>query len=131
MAIGLVIFTVVLAGVLRGITGFGGAMLMTPLLSIVLGGVPAIIIVLVMEAAAALIMVPAVYEDVPLGRLALLTVPACLTVPIGSAVLASLDPSSSRRLIGAAVVVFSSGADERDSLHKKSPLRHGPQALER
>jgi uncharacterized membrane protein YfcA len=37
----------------------------------------------------------------------LLTAPACLTVPIGSAALTSLDPSSSRRLIGAAVVAFS------------------------
>jgi hypothetical protein len=107
VAVGLVIFTVVLAGVLRGITGFGGAMLMTPLLSIVLGGIPAIVVVLVMEAAAALIMVPAIYGDVPIGRLMLLTAPACLTVPIGSAVLTSLDPSSSRRLIGAAVVAFS------------------------
>ncbi|MEH2511057.1 putative membrane protein YfcA [Nitrobacteraceae bacterium AZCC 1564] len=107
MTIGLVIFTVMLAGVLRGITGFGGAMLMTPLLSVVLGGVPAIIIVLAIETAAALIMVPAIYGDVRLGRLILLTAPACLTVPIGSALLTSLDPSSSRRLIGGAVVVFS------------------------
>jgi uncharacterized protein len=104
---GLVVFAVVLAGVLRGITGFGGAMLMTPLLSIVLGGIPAIIVVLIMEAAAALVMVPTLYEDLPLGRLALLVIPACLTVPLGSAVLTILDPSASRRFIGAAVVVSS------------------------
>jgi len=104
---GLVIFVVAIAGILRGTTGFGGAMLMTPPLSIVLGGIPAIVIVLIMEAAAALVMVPALYEYVPIRRLALLTIPACLTVPIGSAVLTSLDSSSSRRLIGGAVVVSS------------------------
>jgi uncharacterized protein len=107
LGIGLVIFAVVLAGVLRGITGFGGAMLMTPLLSIVLGGIPAIIVVLIMEAAAALVMVPAVYQDLPRGRLALLVIPACLTVPLGSVVLTVLDPSASRRFIGAAVVISS------------------------
>lgn len=103
----LVMSVVVLAGVLRGITGFGGAMLMTPPLSILLGGIPAITIVLVLEAAAALIMVPSTYRDVPLGRLALLAIPACLTVPIGSTLLTTLDPSMTRRLIGAVVVIFS------------------------
>jgi uncharacterized membrane protein YfcA len=103
----LVMSVVVLAGVFRGITGFGGAMLMTPPLSILLGGIPAITIVLVLEAAAALIMVPSTYRDVPIQRLALLAIPACLTVPIGSTLLTTLDPSTARRLIGAVVVVFS------------------------
>lgn len=80
---------------------------MTPPLSILLGGIPAITIVLVLEAAAALIMVPSTYQDVPYRRLALLAIPACLTVPIGSTLLTTLDPSMSRRLIGAVVVIFS------------------------
>jgi uncharacterized membrane protein YfcA len=103
----LVIGVVALAGIMRGITGFGGAMLMTPPLGILLGAAPAIVLVLVLEAAAALVMVPAICADLPLKRLALLTVPACVSVPIGSMLLTSLDPSSSRRLIGVVVIVFS------------------------
>jgi uncharacterized membrane protein YfcA len=103
----LVIGIVTLAGMMRGITGFGGAMLMTPSLSILIGAAPAIVLVLVLEAAAALVMLPAIYKDLSLDRLGLLTVPACLSIPIGSTLLAFLDPSSSRRLIGAAVIVLS------------------------
>lgn len=103
----LVMLVVVLAGLLRGITGFGGSMLMMPPLSLLLGGAPAIVISLVLEVVAAVIMVPSTYRDVPFRRLALLAIPACLTVPIGSIVLTNLDPSMSRRLIGVAVVTFS------------------------
>ena len=41
------------AGVMRGITGFGGAMLMTPPLGMLLGAVPAVVISLCLEAVAA------------------------------------------------------------------------------
>jgi hypothetical protein len=103
----LIICIVVLAGIARGITGFGGAMLMTPPLSLLLGGGPAIALVLALEVVAAFVMIPSIYADLPFRRLVLLAVPACLTVPVGSAMLAYLDPSLSRRLIGAVVVIFS------------------------
>jgi uncharacterized membrane protein YfcA len=95
------------AGVMRGITGFGGAMLMTPPLGILLGPAPAVAISLSLEAAAALVMVPAVYKDLPLKQVALLIVPACLAIPFGTKVLIGLDPTLARQMI-AAVVVLSS-----------------------
>jgi len=51
-----VVAVVTLAGVMRGITGFGGAMLMAPPLSTMLGPVPAVVTALTLEAAAALVM---------------------------------------------------------------------------
>ena len=103
----MIVGIVALAGLMRGITGFGGAMLMTPPLSLLLGPAPAIVLVLILETAAALVMLPGIYGDLPVKRLVLLAGPACLMVPVGSTLLAFLDPSSSRRLIGAAVIAFS------------------------
>ena len=95
------------AGVMRGITGFGGAMLMTPPLGILLGAVPAVVISLGLEAAAALVMGPAIYKDLPVRQFSLLIVPACLTIPVGTQLLIGLDAGAARRVIGAMVVFFS------------------------
>ena len=95
------------AGVMRGITGFGGAMLMTPPLGILLGAVPAVVISLGLEAAAALVMGPAIYKDLPVRQFTLLIVPACLTIPVGARVLIGLDAGVARRMIGVMVVIFS------------------------
>ena len=53
-AIAIVIF----AGLVRGTTGFGGAMLMTPVLSVLYPPVSAVVIAHLLETAAALVMFP-------------------------------------------------------------------------
>jgi uncharacterized protein len=103
----LVAVIVGLAGIMRGITGFGGAMLMTPPLGLLLGPVPAVVISLSLEAAAALVMGPATYKDLPVRQFALLIVPACLTIPIGTQLLVGFDAGTARRVIGAMVVISS------------------------
>ena len=95
------------AGLMRGITGFGGAMLMTPPLGILLGPVPAVVISLGLEAIAALIMVPSIRKDLPLKQFALLIVPASLAIPIGTQVLVGVDAVLGRRMIGAMVTISS------------------------
>ena len=45
-------------GLVRGITGFGGAMMMAPMLSVLIGPVPTVVTALVSETAAALVMFP-------------------------------------------------------------------------
>ena len=98
---------VMLAGFMRGITGFGGAMLMAPPLSILLGPVPAVFIALTLEVSAALVMFPDALPKSNLRTLAYLTVPAVFTVPIGGYLLLTLDPVIARRMISGVVVVFS------------------------
>jgi uncharacterized protein len=98
---------VMLAGCMRGITGFGGAMLMAPPLSILLGPVPAVVIALTLEISAALVMFPDALPKINLRALAYLTVPAVFTVPIGGYLLLTLDPGIARRMIAGVVVVFS------------------------
>ncbi len=98
---------VTVAGLFRGITGFGGAMLMTPMLSVLMGPVPAVVTALILEIAAALVMFP---DAIPKARwrlLSYLIVPAIFTVPLGGYVLLTVDPAIARKMIGAVVVFFS------------------------
>lgn len=99
---------VALAGLGRGTTGFGGAMLMTPLLSVLIGPVPAVVIALILEIAAALVMFPEALPIVRWRTLSYLTLPAFVTVPIGGYLLLTLDPAIARKAIAVVVIVFSS-----------------------
>jgi hypothetical protein len=105
----LVVMVVTLAGLMRGITGFGGAMLMAPPLSFVIGPVPTVVTALILETAAALVMFPDAWPKINKRILLYLTIPACFSVPIGGYLLLTLDPLIARRVIAAVVVVFSLG----------------------
>src|SRR5215470_3617676 len=99
---------VIVAGLVRGTTGFGGAMLMTPVLSVLYPPVNAVVIALLLETAAALVMFP---DAVPKARsrtLLYLTLPAVFTVPLGGYLLLTLDPSVARKVISGVVILFSS-----------------------
>ena len=102
-----VIVVVTLAGFIRGITGFGGAMLMAPPLSLLIGAVPTVVTALMLEAAAALVMFPDALPKINKRALFYLTLPACFTVPIGGYLLVTLDPLIARKTISAVVAVFS------------------------
>ena len=102
-----VIAIVTLAGFMRGITGFGGAMLMAPPLSMLIGPVPTVVTALILETAAALVMFPDAWPKINI--LLYLTIPACFSVPIGGYLLITLDPFIARKVIAGVVVVFSLG----------------------
>lgn len=104
-----VVAVVVVAGLMRGTTGFGGAMLMAPPLSFLIGPVPTVVTALVLETAAALVMFPDAWPRINKRILLYLIVPACFTIPIGGYLLITLDPYIARKLIAAVVVVFSLG----------------------
>jgi uncharacterized protein len=102
-----VVAVVFLAGLMRGITGFGGAMLMAPPLSFLIGPVATVATALILESTAALVMFPEALPIINRGVLAFLIVPAIFTVPLGGYLLITLDPLIARKLIAAVVVVFS------------------------
>jgi len=99
---------VTLAGFVRGVTGFGGAMLMTPVLSVLIGPVSAVVTALILETAAALVMFPDALPKARWRTLLYLTLPAIVTVPLGGYLLLTLDPSVARKMIAGVVIVFSS-----------------------
>ena len=102
-----VVVVVTLAGFVRGITGFGGAMLMAPPLSLLIGAVPTVVTALLLEAAAALVMFSDALPKINKRVLFYLILPACFTVPIGGYLLVTLDPMIARKAISAVVAVFS------------------------
>jgi uncharacterized protein len=95
------------AGLVRGTTGFGGAMLITPLLAILIGPVPAVVTALILEAAAASVMFPDAIPKAGWRLLGFLIVPAIVTVPIGGYVLLTVDPGIARKIIAAVAITFS------------------------
>ena len=96
-----------LAGVIRGITGFGGAMVMSPPLALLLGPLIAVPVVLLLESFAS---TPMLFETRRLVRwrvIAPILAMAMVTLPLGAYILTHVDALTMRRVIAAVVVLFS------------------------
>jgi len=94
------------AGVIRGITGFGGAMVMAPPLALLLGPRLTVPVVLLLEGLAALPMVWQTRRLVRWRVVGPILAATFVTVPLGGLVLVSADPQTLRRAIAAIVIVF-------------------------
>ena len=95
------------AGAVRGITGFGGAMVMTPPLALLFGPSLAVPVVLLLESIAAAPMLVHTRREVRWRVIGPILTAACATVPIGAYVLVTADPQALRRAIAAIVIAFS------------------------
>ena len=102
-AVGIVSF----AGLVRGTTGFGGAMLITPIMSALIGPVPAVVTALILETAAALVMFPDALPKARWRTLSFLIIPAIVTVPICGYVLLTVDAAIAHKMIAGVVIIFS------------------------
>jgi len=103
----LVIAVAALAGVIRGITGFGGAMVMSPPLALLLGPLLTVPVVLLLESVAAAPMLVQTRRLVRWRLIGPILAMAILTVPLGTYLLVHVDPQTMRRVIAAVVVFFS------------------------
>lgn len=95
-----------IAGVIRGITGFGGAMVMAPPLAFLLGPRLTVPVTLLLEGIAALPMVWQTRSLVRLRVIGPILAAAWCTVPIGGYILVTADALTLRRAIAATVIVF-------------------------
>jgi uncharacterized membrane protein YfcA len=95
-----------LAGLIRGITGFGGAMVMTPPLALLLGPRLAVPVVLLLEAFAAAPMLVQTRRLVRWRVVGPILAASCVTVPLGGYLLVTAEPQALRRAIAAIVIVF-------------------------
>ena len=96
-----------IAGIVRGITGFGGAMVMSPPMALLLGTLTAVPVVLLLESVAAIPMLVQLRKLVRWRVIGPILAMACVTVPLGTWILMSVDPQVMRRVIAAVVIVFS------------------------
>jgi uncharacterized membrane protein YfcA len=94
------------AGVVRGITGFGGAMVMSPPLALLLGARLTVPVVLLLESVVAAPMLVQTRRSVDWPIIGAILAAACLTVPLGTLVLVAVDPVIIRRAIAVTVIVF-------------------------
>ena len=101
----LVIATV--GGLVRGTTGFGAAMVMTPLLALLMGPKVAVPVTLLLETFAAASMLPAAAALARWRVIAPICVAAVLAVPLGGFLLIGASPLVLRRIIALTVIVFS------------------------
>lgn len=95
------------AGIVRGITGFGGAMVMSPPLALLLGPLLTVPVVLLLESVAAAPMLVGTRRLVRWPTIGPILAMACVTMPLGAYILVSVDPQAMRRVIAAVVIVFS------------------------
>jgi uncharacterized membrane protein YfcA len=93
------------AGLIRGITGFGGAMVMAPPLALLLGPRVAVPVTLLLEGIAAMPMAWQTRDLVRCRLIGPIFAAACVTIPLGGYILVMADALTLRRAIAAAVIV--------------------------
>ena len=94
-------------GIIRGFSGFGAALAMTPVISLLVGpreAVPAVVVVMLVTT---LQLVPGTIRAVAWPKLWPLGLASCVGVPLGVQALLVADPELMRRGIAAAVAAFS------------------------
>lgn len=102
-----VVAIVAVAGLVRGVTGFGGAMFMAPPLSLLVGPVQAVLYALFLESIAVLAIIRSIWPRLNPRTLAFVGIPALLSAPVGGLLLTILDANIIRYLIATTVVIFS------------------------
>lgn len=94
------------AGAVRGITGFGGAMVMAPPFALLLGPRLTVPVVMLLEGIAALPMVWQTRAQIHWRTIGPILAAACFTIPLGGYLLVNADPVVLRRATAATVIVF-------------------------
>ena len=102
---GLVVVTL-LAGLVRGFTGFGAGLLMAPWFLMMLGPSRAVPVLVALELVASIRLVPGALREIDPRSTFSLALPACLAVPLGSLLLVGLDPAPVRRAISLIILIF-------------------------
>lgn len=97
---------VALAGLVRGLAGFGGALVMAPILSLLYGPAPAVAMVITIELAGYLQLLPGALPHIRWREVAPMGVAALAATPFGVYLVVHLPPDVMRRCIGAVVAVL-------------------------
>ncbi len=102
----LAVAVVFLSGVMRGFSGFGGAMLVVPVLSIVYSPREAVAISACLGFIANLQLLPAAFRITQWRQVLPISLASLLTIPLGAMVLLAVDPALMRRAISVLVLAF-------------------------
>ena len=95
----------ILAGTVRGFSGFGAGLVMTPLLALVYGPVDAVVIMMLTVLVGGAQMVPGVLPYATKRDLVPIAIACVFATPVGTYLLVTGDPDVMRRFIGGFVLV--------------------------
>lgn len=100
------VLIVCLAGVVRGVTGFGGAMVMSPMLALLIGPQAAVLTALLLEGFAPLPLLPSAARMANWKVMRPIIAAAFVTAPLGGQLLAHVEASLMRKAIAVVVLSF-------------------------
>ncbi|MEX0730127.1 MAG: sulfite exporter TauE/SafE family protein [Aquisalimonadaceae bacterium] len=107
LSIGLIVYAIVvvfLAGIVRGYTGFGFSALVMLSISLMLPPSTVVPMLLLLEVAASIHMLPSVWRDIDRRAIAWLSLGSLVSVPLGLYVLTSLPEAEMRIIISLMVL---------------------------
>lgn len=94
------------AGIVRGFSGFGSALMVVPVMAAVFGpqlAIPAAVIIHLVTGAQ---LMPGALKDCEWGRVIPLSIAGSLAIPVGVWFLTSQDPDLLRKIISVLIIVF-------------------------
>jgi uncharacterized membrane protein YfcA len=95
-----------IAGLMRGFSGFGSAMLMAPIFAILFGSADMVVTVVAIELVVSLQLFPQVRRHADWKTLAPMSIAACAAMPLGVWLLASVDKGTIVTAVSAIIVGF-------------------------
>lgn len=95
-----------IAGLMRGYAGFGTAVILAPIYSVLWGPRAGVPVMLMMELIVSLQLLPRAFKDADTRVILPIGGAAALATPLGAVVLLTADPEILRRSIGGFVLVF-------------------------
>ena len=95
-----------IAGLMRGFAGFGSAMLMAPIFAILFGSAEMVVTVVAIELVVSLQLFPQVRRHADWKLLTPMSLAACLAMPAGVWLLASVDKNTIVTAVSAVIVAF-------------------------
>ena len=101
------VFAVTLGGIIRGFIGAGSGLIMIPLMSLVYWPPQALTIAIMIGVVGSIQMIPQTLQYVQWRQVFPLIGASVISIPLGTALLFLVDPSTSRRAIGL-IVLFAS-----------------------
>jgi uncharacterized membrane protein YfcA len=94
------------AGLMRGFSGFGSAMMLSPVYAILYGPAAMVAIVAILEVAISYQLAPAARKDAQWDFVVPVSLSALLCAPIGLYILVTVDPELLTRAVAAVVLAF-------------------------
>lgn len=99
-------FATAIAGLMRGYAGFGTAVILAPVYSVLWGPRAGVPVMLLMELVVSLQLLPRAFKDADTRVILPIGAAAALATPLGAVVLLTADPEGLRRFIGGFVLIF-------------------------